>query len=57
MIACDTIMNASWQRHFDWDEKPQWDTWIRWERDPTPLGNIVVSLGEMVVCYCIGLEW
>ena len=26
MNACDVIMNARWQRHFDWDEKPQWDT-------------------------------
>jgi len=57
MNACDAIMNARRQKHFDWDEKPQWDTWICWERDPTPLGDSVVSLGKMVVYYCIGLEW
>jgi len=57
MNACDAIMNARRQRYFDWDEKPQWDTWICWERDATPLGDSVVSLGEMVVYYCIGLEW
>ncbi len=26
------------------------------KRDPTPLGDNVVSLGEMVVYYCVGLE-
>jgi len=51
------FMNARRRRHFDWDEKPQWDTCIRCERDPTPLGGSVVSLGKMVVHYCIGLEW
>jgi len=57
MNVCDAIMNAGRRRHIDWDEKPQWDTCIRWERDPTPLGDSVVSLGKMVVYYCIGLEW
>jgi len=28
MNVSDAIMNAERQRHFDWDEKPQWDTWI-----------------------------
>jgi len=36
------------EKHFDWDEKPK--------RDLTPLGDSVVSLGKMVVYYCIGLE-
>jgi len=26
MNVCDATMNARRQRHFDWDEKPQWDT-------------------------------
>jgi len=26
MNVHDAIMNARRQRHFDWDEKPQWDT-------------------------------
>ena len=25
MNVCDAIMNARRRRHFDWDEKPQWD--------------------------------
>jgi len=32
MNACDAITNARRRGHFDWDEKPQWDTCIRWER-------------------------
>jgi len=50
-------MNAGRRRHFDWDDKSQWDTWICWERDPTPLGDSVVLLGKMVVYFCIGMEW
>jgi len=56
MDACDAIMNARRRRHFDQDEKSQWDTWIFWEMDPTPLGDSAASLGKMVVYYCIGLE-
>jgi len=57
MDACDAIMNAKRQGHFDWDEKQKWVTWICWAMDPTPLGDSAVSLGKMVVYYCIGLEW
>jgi len=57
MNACDAVMNARRRRHFDRDEKSQRDTWICWERDPTPLGDSVVSLGKMAVYYCFGLEW
>jgi len=56
MNACGAIMNIKRSRHLDWDKKPQWDTQIRWERDPTLLGDSLVSLGKMVVYYCIGLE-
>jgi len=38
------------------DEKQQRDAQIRWERDPTPLGCSVVSLGKMIVHYRIGSE-
>jgi len=52
MNAWDAIMNARWRGQFDWDEKPWWDTWIRSKRDPTPLGDSVVSLEKIVVYYC-----
>jgi len=45
-------MNARRRRHFDWDEEPWRDTWICWERDPTPLGDSVVSLGKMGMYHC-----
>ena len=38
------------------DEKQQRDAQIRWEGDPTPWGDIVVSLGKMIVHYRIGSE-
>jgi len=61
MNAWDAIMNARRRGHFDWDEKPQWDTCIRWERDPNLLGDSVVSLGKMVVYYftdsCMKTNW
>jgi len=54
MNVCDAIMNAGRRRHFDCDDKSQWDTWICWERDSTPLGDSIVSLAKMVVYFCIG---
>ena len=48
----DASMNARRQRWFDWNEKQQRDIQICWrKRDPTPLGDNVVSLGKMVVYY------
>ena len=56
MNACDAIMNAGRHRLLDWNEE-QWDTQARLrKRDPTPLGDNVVLLGNVVVYYRIGSD-
>ncbi len=56
MNACDAIMNAGGHRWLDWNEKQRGTQVRSRKRYPTPLGDNVVLLGNVVVYYRIGLD-